>query len=90
MANSSKPRSRRRGGQSSREMPLPGGPGPALPTAVGADANNRPGRLRSFRRKAADAARGEVLRLVSEGYSNKEGAKRMNISYRTFECHARR
>lgn len=29
----------------------------------------------------------EVLRLVSEGYSNKEGAALMNISYRTFECH---
>jgi DNA-binding CsgD family transcriptional regulator len=29
----------------------------------------------------------EVLRLVSEGYSNKEGAVLMNISYRTFECH---
>jgi len=29
----------------------------------------------------------EVLRLVSEGCSNKEGAKLMNISYRTFECH---
>jgi DNA-binding CsgD family transcriptional regulator len=29
----------------------------------------------------------EVLGLVSEGYSNKEGAIRMNISYRTFECH---
>jgi DNA-binding CsgD family transcriptional regulator len=29
----------------------------------------------------------EVLRLVSEGYSNKEGAIQMNISHRTFECH---
>jgi DNA-binding CsgD family transcriptional regulator len=29
----------------------------------------------------------EVLRLVSEGCSNKEGAKLMSISYRTFECH---
>jgi DNA-binding CsgD family transcriptional regulator len=29
----------------------------------------------------------EVLRLVSEGCSNKEGAKLMNISHRTFECH---
>jgi len=29
----------------------------------------------------------QVLRLVSEGYSNKEGAAAMNISYRTFECH---
>jgi FixJ family two-component response regulator len=28
-----------------------------------------------------------VLRLVSEGCTNKEGAKQMNISYRTFECH---
>jgi DNA-binding CsgD family transcriptional regulator len=29
----------------------------------------------------------EVLQLVSEGCSNKEGAKLMNISHRTFECH---
>jgi DNA-binding CsgD family transcriptional regulator len=29
----------------------------------------------------------EVLGLVSEGHSNKEGAALMNISYRTFECH---
>ena len=29
----------------------------------------------------------EVLQLVSEGYSNKEGASLLNISYRTFECH---
>jgi len=29
----------------------------------------------------------EVLSLISEGYSNKEGALRMNISPRTFESH---
>ena len=29
----------------------------------------------------------EVLRLISEGHSNKEGALRMNISPRTFESH---
>ena len=29
----------------------------------------------------------EVLRLVSAGFSNKEGAMQLNISYRTFECH---
>lgn len=29
----------------------------------------------------------EVLALISEGYSNKEGALRMNISPRTFESH---
>ena len=29
----------------------------------------------------------EVLTLISEGYSNKEGALRMNISPRTFESH---
>jgi DNA-binding CsgD family transcriptional regulator len=29
----------------------------------------------------------EVLRLVVQGYSNKEGGARMKISYRTFECH---
>jgi DNA-binding NarL/FixJ family response regulator len=29
----------------------------------------------------------EVLRLVSRGHSNKEGAALMKISHRTFECH---
>src|SRR5664279_1603607 len=29
----------------------------------------------------------EVLSLISEGYSNKQGALRMNISPRTFESH---
>ncbi|WP_249158582.1 response regulator transcription factor [Bradyrhizobium jicamae] len=29
----------------------------------------------------------EVLNLISEGYSNKQGALRMNISPRTFESH---
>jgi DNA-binding CsgD family transcriptional regulator len=29
----------------------------------------------------------EVLRLISEGYSNKQGALRMQISPRTFESH---
>lgn len=29
----------------------------------------------------------EVLRLISEGYSNKQGALRMRISPRTFESH---
>jgi DNA-binding CsgD family transcriptional regulator len=29
----------------------------------------------------------EVLKLISEGHSNKEGALRMNISPRTFESH---
>jgi len=29
----------------------------------------------------------EVLELISEGYSNKQGALRMSISPRTFESH---
>jgi DNA-binding CsgD family transcriptional regulator len=29
----------------------------------------------------------EVLNLISEGYSNKQGALRMSISPRTFESH---
>ena len=29
----------------------------------------------------------EVLSLISEGYSNKQGALRMSISPRTFESH---
>jgi DNA-binding CsgD family transcriptional regulator len=39
------------------------------------------------RAKALTPREREVLRLVSQGYSNKEGGKQMNISYRTFECH---
>jgi DNA-binding CsgD family transcriptional regulator len=51
----------------------------------GIDAGNagepRPGAKRLTPREQ------EVLRLVSEGFTNKEGAVVMKISYRTFECH---
>jgi DNA-binding NarL/FixJ family response regulator len=46
-----------------------------------ADDEVRPGMKPLTRRER------EVLQLVSEGYSNKEGASLLNISYRTFECH---
>ena len=49
-----------------------------------ADAGEEPGRAAG---KPLTRREREVLRLVSEGYSNKEGAKLMNISHRTFECH---
>lgn len=45
------------------------------------DDQSRPGMKPLTRRER------EVLQLVSEGYSNKEGASLLNISYRTFECH---
>jgi DNA-binding CsgD family transcriptional regulator len=38
-------------------------------------------------RKALTRREREVLQLISEGYSNKEGALRMQISPRTFESH---
>ncbi len=37
--------------------------------------------------KALTKREGEVLDLISEGYSNKQGAVRMGISPRTFESH---
>ena len=40
-----------------------------------------------FRDKPLTPREQEVLRLVSRGYSNKEGASQMKISHRTFECH---
>jgi DNA-binding NarL/FixJ family response regulator len=46
-----------------------------------ADDEVRPGMKPLTRRER------EVLQLVSEGYSNKEGGSLLNISYRTFECH---
>jgi DNA-binding CsgD family transcriptional regulator len=53
----------------------PHGPRPAVPELSG------PGQKRLTRRER------EVLRLISEGYSNKQGALRMQISPRTFESH---
>lgn len=40
-----------------------------------------------FGRKPLTRREREVLSLISEGYSNKQGALRMNISPRTFESH---
>ena len=51
------------------------------PRAGGAELGNLHGQKRLTRRER------EVLRLISEGYSNKQGALRMQISPRTFESH---
>ena len=48
---------------------------------VGPELSNLPGQKRLTKRER------EVLRLISEGYSNKQGALRMQISPRTFESH---
>lgn len=47
----------------------------------GGELGQLPGQKRLTRRER------EVLRLISEGYSNKQGALRMQISPRTFESH---
>ena len=51
------------------------------PRASGSELGNLSGQKRLTRRER------EVLRLISEGYSNKQGALRMQISPRTFESH---
>jgi len=47
----------------------------------------RAGPFKEVRHKALTRREREVLQLISEGYSNKEGALRMQISPRTFESH---
>ncbi|MBW7974839.1 helix-turn-helix transcriptional regulator [Bradyrhizobium sp. BR 10289] len=51
------------------------------PRVPGAELLGPPGQKRLTKRER------EVLRLISEGYSNKQGALRMQISPRTFESH---
>lgn len=51
------------------------------PRPVGAEYSNLSGQKRLTKRER------EVLSLISEGYSNKQGALRMQISPRTFESH---
>jgi DNA-binding CsgD family transcriptional regulator len=51
------------------------------PRSLAPELSNLSGQKRLTRRER------EVLRLISEGYSNKQGALRMQISPRTFESH---
>lgn len=51
------------------------------PRVSGGEAGSLPAQKRLTRRER------EVLRLISEGYSNKQGALQMQISPRTFESH---
>jgi DNA-binding NarL/FixJ family response regulator len=56
-------------------------PQPQPPRVPGAELLGLSGQKRLTKRER------EVLRLISEGYSNKQGALRMQISPRTFESH---
>ena len=58
-------------------------------TGGGKDGGCAPGVMVSSEsgRKPLTKREREVLSLISEGYSNKQGASRMNISPRTFESH---
>jgi DNA-binding CsgD family transcriptional regulator len=57
--------------------------------AVGRDASRIPGVMftSGADQKPLTKREREVLNLISEGYSNKQGALRMSISPRTFESH---
>ncbi|MBI5265557.1 MAG: helix-turn-helix transcriptional regulator [Bradyrhizobium sp.] len=55
--------------------------GAASSRAAGSVVSSAPGHRPLTKRER------EVLRLISEGYSNKQGALRMRISPRTFESH---
>jgi DNA-binding CsgD family transcriptional regulator len=57
------------------------GRAPQMPRAASPDFSGLSGQKRLTKRER------EVLRLISEGYSNKQGALRMQISPRTFESH---
>ena len=60
---------------------LKGGHASQAPRAGGTELSGSTGQKRLTKRER------EVLRLISEGYSNKQGALRMQISPRTFESH---
>ena len=77
---------------------LAGAQGAGLPTQARTDeaAEPKSARAQPMQRVPAVESPGqrrltkrerEVLRLISEGYSNKQGALRMQISPRTFESH---
>ena len=65
----------------SQEADAKAGPAAPAPRTVAGELAGPPGQKRLTRRER------EVLRLISEGYSNKQGALRMQISPRTFESH---
>jgi DNA-binding CsgD family transcriptional regulator len=57
------------------------------PRAARASPGGRPAGAELSGQKRLTKREREVLRLISEGYSNKQGALRMQISPRTFESH---
>jgi len=60
---------------------LKAGRAPQTPRVASPELSSLSGQKRLTKRER------EVLRLISEGYSNKQGALRMQISPRTFESH---
>ncbi|MGC2780549.1 MAG: helix-turn-helix transcriptional regulator [Bradyrhizobium sp.] len=54
---------------------------------VGGGAGTTSARLSGRASRSLTPREGEVLKLISEGHSNKQGALRMGISPRTFESH---
>jgi DNA-binding NarL/FixJ family response regulator len=63
------------------ETQLKGATAPQPARSAGVETSGPAGQKRLTRRER------EVLRLISEGFSNKQGALRMQISPRTFESH---
>jgi DNA-binding CsgD family transcriptional regulator len=63
------------------DVELKAGRAPQTPRVASPELSSLSGQKRLTKRER------EVLRLISEGYSNKQGALRMQISPRTFESH---
>jgi len=63
------------------DVELKAGRAPQAPRVASPELSSLSGQKRLTKRER------EVLRLISEGYSNKQGALRMQISPRTFESH---
>lgn len=63
--------------------------GREIPAGRGRDADRKAGMMFASEsgQKPLTRREREVLSLISDGYSNKQGALRMNISPRTFESH---
>ena len=74
-------------GPQKSSLPLPSVSEEADLRAARASQGGRPAGSELSGQKRLTKREREVLRLISEGYSNKQGALRMQISPRTFESH---